>query len=137
MAGPAKLAAAAPVSTKMPAPMIAPIPSATRLTGPRARFSPPSSDEASLRSMSKDLRPSRFDGIQSPSSAAQSNVYWNPEKYNDQAGKAETGLIPEQGRFDRQGQNNIQRREHRISQRAVRTLHFRALHTQDKHSRDR
>src|SRR5713226_7623787 len=36
IAGPAYRAAAAPVSTKMPAPMMAPIPSVTRLTGPRA-----------------------------------------------------------------------------------------------------
>src|SRR5579863_4392738 len=40
MAGPAYSAAADPVSTKIPAPMIAPIPSDTRLTGPNARFSP-------------------------------------------------------------------------------------------------
>src|SRR6266852_1183077 len=38
IAGPAYSDAAEPVSTKMPAPMIAPIPSVTRFTGPRARF---------------------------------------------------------------------------------------------------
>ncbi len=38
MAGPAYKEAAEPVSTKMPAPIIAPIPSVIRLTGPRARF---------------------------------------------------------------------------------------------------
>src|ERR1700692_1992757 len=36
--GPAYSAAADPVITKMPAPMMAPIPSVTRFTGPRARF---------------------------------------------------------------------------------------------------
>src|SRR5215472_4289818 len=39
MAGPAYSAAAEPVKTKIPAPMTAPIPSVTRLMGPRARFS--------------------------------------------------------------------------------------------------
>src|SRR5512146_2112218 len=37
--GPAYCAAAVPVSTKMPAPMIAPIPSRVRLSAPSARFS--------------------------------------------------------------------------------------------------
>ncbi len=36
--GPAYWAAAAPVSTKMPVPMIAPMPSEIRLSGPSARF---------------------------------------------------------------------------------------------------
>src|SRR6266852_3343871 len=38
IAGPAYSDAAEPVSTKMPAPMIAPMPSVTRFTGPSARF---------------------------------------------------------------------------------------------------
>ena len=38
MAGPAYKAAAAPVSTKMPVPMMAPIPSVIRLIGPSARL---------------------------------------------------------------------------------------------------
>ena len=39
MAGPAYCAAACPVSTKIPAPMMAPIPRVIRLMGPRARLS--------------------------------------------------------------------------------------------------
>ena len=44
MAGPANCAAAVPVSTKMPAPMMAPMPRVIRLMGPSARLSvwPPS-----------------------------------------------------------------------------------------------
>src|SRR3989442_4381359 len=38
IAGPACCAAASPVSTKMPVPMIAPMPSVTRLRGPSTRF---------------------------------------------------------------------------------------------------
>src|SRR5271157_2902502 len=38
MAGPAYREAADPVSTKMPAPMMAPIPRVIKLTGPSARF---------------------------------------------------------------------------------------------------
>ena len=38
MAGPAFSAAAMPVREKMPAPMMAPIPNATRLPGPSVRF---------------------------------------------------------------------------------------------------
>src|SRR6266403_6342891 len=38
IAGPAYRAAADPVSTKIPAPMMAPIPSVTRLIGPNARL---------------------------------------------------------------------------------------------------
>src|SRR6516225_2349837 len=56
MAGPAYSAAAEPVSTKIPAPMIAPIPSVTRLMGPRARFSECSPvSRASFISTSSDL----------------------------------------------------------------------------------
>ena len=39
MAGPALAAAACPVSTKMPAPMMAPMPSATRLSADKVRLS--------------------------------------------------------------------------------------------------
>src|SRR4030088_448119 len=39
MGGPACSAAASPVNTKMPVPMMAPIPSVTRLIGPRTRLS--------------------------------------------------------------------------------------------------
>ncbi len=39
MAGPACIAAACPVSTKMPVPMMAPMPSIVRSTGPRTRLS--------------------------------------------------------------------------------------------------
>jgi hypothetical protein len=40
MAGPASLAAARPVMTKMPAPMMAPMPSEVSETGPSTRLSP-------------------------------------------------------------------------------------------------
>src|SRR5229473_7756894 len=56
MAGPAYSAAAEPVSTKMPAPMTAPIPRVIRFTGPSARFrqcSPVS--PASFINVSSDL----------------------------------------------------------------------------------
>ena len=39
MAGPAYCAAAVPVSTKIPAPMIAPMPSVVRFSAPSARLS--------------------------------------------------------------------------------------------------
>ncbi len=39
IAGPANWAAAVPVNTKMPAPIIAPIPRVIKFTGPSARFS--------------------------------------------------------------------------------------------------
>src|SRR6201988_3568026 len=56
IAGPANCAAACPVITKIPAPMMPPIPKVTRLIGPRARFrqcSPVSPD--SLISVSTDF----------------------------------------------------------------------------------
>src|ERR1700739_4485332 len=56
IAGPAYSEAADPVSTKMPAPMMAPIPSVTRFIGPRARFrlcSPVS--DASFIKVSRDF----------------------------------------------------------------------------------
>src|SRR5688572_32180124 len=61
IAGPAYCAAALPVSTKMPVPMIAPMPSATRLTDPRVRLRVwvPSLD-ASACSSSIDLRVKRL-----------------------------------------------------------------------------
>src|SRR4051794_5459759 len=54
MAGPASAAATRPVITKMPAPMMAPMPSEVRPTGPstrRRRFSP----SASARRVSSDF----------------------------------------------------------------------------------
>src|SRR5215470_7917356 len=56
IAGPAYCAAADPVKTKMPAPMIAPIPKVTRLIGPSARFRLCSPDSpASFVSTSSDF----------------------------------------------------------------------------------
>src|SRR3954466_13913305 len=54
MAGPPNCAAAAPVSTKMPAPMIAPIPSVTRLVAPsaRLRLCSPASDASTISASS-------------------------------------------------------------------------------------
>ena len=46
MAGPAVCAAAVPVSTKMPAPMMAPMPSIVRLSAPSARLSVTASPSA-------------------------------------------------------------------------------------------
>src|SRR5512142_384480 len=55
-AGPAYNAAAWPVSTKIPAPMMAPTPSVTRLNGPRVRLSDlPPVASASARSAVMDL----------------------------------------------------------------------------------
>src|SRR5262245_3813641 len=51
--GPAFCDAAVPVRTKMPVPMIEPMPSAVRFNGPSARRSPPCS--ASSRSESRDF----------------------------------------------------------------------------------
>ncbi len=61
MAGPAYCAAAWPVSTKMPAPIMAPIPSVIRFTGPSARFRlcSPVSDACRI-STSRGLVFSRF-----------------------------------------------------------------------------
>src|SRR5690242_10152817 len=55
MAGPASSAATWPVITKMPAPMIAPMPSEVRPIGPSTRRSRPSSATISACSVSSDL----------------------------------------------------------------------------------
>src|SRR3990170_232161 len=60
-AGPACSAAAMPVSTKIPAPMMAPMPSMVRLTAPSARLSEPSPvASASARSSAMDLVAHKF-----------------------------------------------------------------------------
>ena len=61
MAGPPAAAAASPVNTKIPAPIIAPIPSDTRFTAESERLSvcSPVSDASFLRS-EIGLRPNRF-----------------------------------------------------------------------------
>src|SRR3954468_20886469 len=56
IAGPAYCAAALPVRTKIPAPMMAPMPSVVRLSGPRARLSPCVVSEASASSVVTGLR---------------------------------------------------------------------------------
>src|SRR5690349_17874420 len=63
MAGPAYPAAAWPVSTKMPAPMIAPMPSVIRFNALKARFSPCSLSAASALSWAIDLVAKRGDAI--------------------------------------------------------------------------
>src|SRR5580698_2188254 len=62
IAGPAYFAAADPVRTKMPAPMMAPIPRVIRFTGPsaRLRLCSPVSD-ASFISLSRGLHFRRLD----------------------------------------------------------------------------
>src|SRR5919198_2036475 len=63
--GPAMLAAVLPVVTKMPAPMMAPIPSDVRATGPRARrsrFSP----FISSRSVSSDFLANSWRNMKAP-----------------------------------------------------------------------
>src|SRR4051812_11217606 len=71
-AGPACLAAAVPVSTKKPAPMIAPIPSIVRLVAVSVRFRPPwlSLYSASALSASIDLRTQRLAIVTSPKTGA-------------------------------------------------------------------
>ena len=65
MAGPAWLAAAVPVSTKIPVPMMAPIPSKVRSTAVSARFRClPCSTSLTMRSI--DLVLSRFESIRPP-----------------------------------------------------------------------
>src|SRR4051794_27410359 len=55
MAGPAFSAAAVPVSTKNPAPMIAPMPRVTRFIAVSVRFSPPCSSLASASALSASI----------------------------------------------------------------------------------
>ena len=66
MAGPAWFAAAVPVSTKMPVPMMAPMPSSVRSQAVRLRLSalPPCS--TSLTSCSIDFTLNRFESIHPP-----------------------------------------------------------------------
>src|ERR1700716_3186295 len=60
-AGPACSAAAWPVSTKMPAPMMAPMPNVIRFKGPSARFSWCSPTESpSARNVGMDLVAHKF-----------------------------------------------------------------------------
>src|SRR5664279_2101127 len=80
MAGPAKFAAAVPVKTKMPAPMIAPMPRRTRLVAvrERLRLGPPSSsgmtsDMDLVRNRLTALTPE--EGIP-PVEVARTTVYW-------------------------------------------------------------
>ena len=75
IAGPAYCAAAWPVSTKMPVPMMAPMPSVTRLIGPSTRFSECSPvAAASAFSCSIDFVRSRCELIQPPGRADASRL---------------------------------------------------------------
>ena len=53
--GPARVAEATPVNTKMPVPMIAPIPIAVNAHGPNERLSPPSLSTPSARIFASGL----------------------------------------------------------------------------------
>ena len=66
MAGPAWLAAAVPVRTKMPVPMIAPMPSSVRSMAVSVRFSAFVPCSASPTSCSIDLVFRRFESIHPP-----------------------------------------------------------------------
>src|ERR1051325_2972243 len=63
MAGPAFFAAAVPVNTKMPAPMIAPMPSVVRFIAPSVRFKPCSESAASAFNEAMDFLAKRGDAI--------------------------------------------------------------------------
>ena len=66
IAGPAWLAAAVPVSTKMPVPMMAPMPSSVRSHADRLRRSALLPCSTSPTSCSIDFVFSRFESIQPP-----------------------------------------------------------------------
>src|SRR5579859_1428999 len=97
MAAPAYCAAAWPVSTKMPAPMMAPMPSVMRLMGPSARLRPCSLvSEASAINISRGLVFSSLEAILEPSlglrrglargggTARPQEIYRNPQQDDDQ-----------------------------------------------------
>src|SRR5690348_13222706 len=107
IAGPANCAAAAPVSTKMPAPMIAPIPSVMRLVAPKARFRPCSSpDSASFTRASSDFvairlaiqfgSPTKRDGSRSGRGARDQprpqEIHRDADQYDDQSRPGVLGL---------------------------------------------
>src|SRR5687768_7131951 len=115
MAGPAYCAAALPVSTKIPVPMIAPMPSATRLTDPRVRLRVcvPSLD-ASACSSSIDLRVKRLIGRWVRGSAGGSlpeEVDGDTEKHNDKpAQRLRACLVgDEENHRDCARENDVQR----------------------------
>src|SRR5215475_9560008 len=110
IAGPACSAAACPVNTKMPAPITAPTPSVTRLTGPSDRLSvcSPSSLASSL-SAEIGLTANKF-GISkcvilpgenqflisihySSAAARPHDKYRNPKQDNHQSGPCELRLV--------------------------------------------
>src|SRR5689334_8921348 len=70
-AGPAVLCAAAPVATKIPAPITAPTPNAVKLTGPSARFSRFSLSISASRSFSFLVANSCFQDIQTSSGGSE------------------------------------------------------------------
>src|SRR5579863_2652983 len=90
--GPARSAIAAAVRTKMPAPMIAPMPNATSDHGPKVRFSPPpwalASETSAIKPSIEILRKSEFAKC-FPLASAHPTALASPHEYRRSEGKTE------------------------------------------------
>ncbi len=124
------------VSENSPAPMIAPIPSATRLPGPSVRFrlcSPPSvssHDAAQWFDWRIDSRDRAF--FLSPEI-----VNRNAQQHNAESRKRVVRFVQQQQNLNQTRRHNVDGGQHRIAHGAVGPLHIRPRAAQDEQSRDR
>src|SRR5215471_10754443 len=157
MAGPAYKAAAEPVSTKIPAPIMAPMPRVTRLIGPSARFSEFSPvSPASFINTSSDLvaksglpmqlllflpknrkaRALLFAGSTFALCAGPQPVHRKPQQHNHHAHASCLRFIQQKHTHDSAGGQYIQQWKKRVSESLVGALQFWATGPQDKNSHD-
>src|SRR5690242_5333497 len=116
--GPARSAIAAAVRTKRPAPMMAPMPSATSAPGPRVRLSWPSPVAApSTSSASMDLVRVNdilwilLEGLgRAPAARAPEQVDRDSGEQDDQTGPARRRLVEQQDEHDGGCRDDVERR---------------------------
>src|SRR5436305_13149329 len=141
-AGPVLSWAAMPVSTKMPVPMMAPTPRAESWTGPRtrrSRFSPFISSRRSARGFlakrglamglsgppERELCPRLSRGGRARFPPGE--VHGNAGEHDDQPWQAGRRLVDQQHDGDHGGRHDVEGRDHRIAEGAVRPLRVRPL----------
>src|ERR1022692_3728163 len=136
--GPAFSAAAMPVSENRPAPIMAPMPSATRFTGPSVRLS-----ECSLSSASDLMRSSDFVAVRYMSDLSEmgfrfpDKIHGQAQQHDNQPGPGVTRLVSQQQDLDRPRRHDRNGRQDRIAEGLIRPLHLGARAAQHEDTGNR
>ena len=125
------------VSAKSPAPMMAPMPSATRLTGPQRALELVFAALAFAHDTSQGFdwqKGSRFD---STFSSAPEKINRHPQQNKNEPANRKGGLVDQQQNFDHAGNQHVQGRQNGVAHGAVGPLHIGTRAAQPEETADR